>query len=71
MKLLVNSKLSSPAPVTIVVAPLHEIPNLPPGYYEVSRWVDSTGTTTIRCWPSDATKTRLDANVPAVFACRR
>jgi hypothetical protein len=60
MKLLVNGKESSPAPVTIVVAPLHEIPNLPPGYEEVSRWTDGTGTTTIRCWPHDRTRTRME-----------
>lgn len=66
MKLLVNGKLSMQAPVTIVVAPLHEVPNLPTGYYEVSRWTDGTGTTTIRCWPQDASKTRLDSREFAV-----
>jgi len=59
MKLLVNDKASALAPITIVVAPFHEIPNLPPGYRESSRWTDGTGTTVIRCWPQDLTRTRL------------
>jgi hypothetical protein len=60
MELLVNGKSSAQAPVTVIVAPFHAVPNLPSGYYEVSRWTDGTGTTTIRCWPQDATATRMD-----------
>jgi hypothetical protein len=62
----VNGKASAKAPLTLIVAPLHEIPQLPEGYYEVSRWADGTGTTTLRCWPVDRSKTRLDEGVPAV-----
>ena len=65
MKIVVNGHLSMQAPITIIVAPRHPVPNLPPGFYEVSRWVDGTGTTTIRCWPADRSS-RLDERVPAV-----
>lgn len=64
MEIRINGKVSTPAPLTIIVAPLHEIPNLPPGYYEHSRWRDGTGTTSIRCWPLDATKTRMPKVTP-------
>jgi hypothetical protein len=60
MELIVNGKRNDPAPVTIVVAPFQPIPNLPPGYIEQSRWTDGTGTTTIRCWPEDRTRTRME-----------
>lgn len=63
MKLTVNGKESLIAPVSIVVAPLQPIPNLPPGYVEHSRWTDGTGATVIRCWPSDATITRIPKEV--------
>ena len=59
MKLRVNDKVVASAPVTIIVAPLHPIPNLPVGYVEVSRWTDGTGTTAIRCWPQDR-ESRMD-----------
>jgi hypothetical protein len=59
-KITINGKASTPAPVTIIVAPLQQIPNLPPGYYEVSRWTDGTGTTAIRCWPQDRLATRME-----------
>lgn len=53
MELLVNGKRSTPAPVSIIVAPYQSIPNLPPGYIEESRWTDGAGATVIRCWPAD------------------
>lgn len=62
-ELLVNGKVSTPAPVTVVVAAHHGVPNLPPGYREISRWTDGTGTTTIRCWPFDELSTRLDRSL--------
>jgi hypothetical protein len=59
MKITVNGKASAAAPVTIIVAPLQPVPNIMPGYVEHSRWTDGTGTTTIRCWPADLTRTRM------------
>ncbi len=59
-ELRINGKISSPAPLTLVVAPFKPIPNLPPGYQEVSRWTDGTGTTAIRCWPADVMPTHLE-----------
>ena len=59
MEIKVNGKASKAAPVTLVVAPLEAIPNLPPHFIEQSRWTDGTGTTVIRCWPEDLTATRM------------
>jgi hypothetical protein len=60
MRIEVNGKHVSPAPVIVIAAPLQPIPNLPPGYIEKSRWTDGTGTTTIRCWPEDTSSTRME-----------
>ena len=43
MTISINGKTSTPAPVTIIVAPYQQVPDLPPGYYEVSRWTDGAG----------------------------
>lgn len=39
------------APVTLVVAPYKDVPNLPPGYVEARR-ENRDGATVIECWPA-------------------
>ena len=61
MELLVNGKASTIAPVTIVVAPFAADHEPAAGLHRhAAVGLTARAATTIRCWPEDATATRIE-----------